>query len=83
MSSQSSHSCISPEDYLILDEASETRYEYLNGEIYAMTGGTPKLSKIIYNLTGLSRWSYVFTKSKALLILLIILPLDMAIGTKN
>jgi len=32
---------------------------------------------------SLSRWSYVFTKSKALLILLIILPLDMAIGTKN
>lgn len=53
MSSQPSHSYISPEDYLILDEASETRYEYLNGEIYAMTGGTPKHSKIIYNLTGL------------------------------
>ncbi len=46
-------SYISPEDYLILDNASKTKYEYLDGQIYAMSGGTPKHSKIIYNLTGL------------------------------
>jgi len=53
MSAQPSHSHISPEDYLILDEASETRYEYLNGEVYAMSGGTPKHSRITHNINGL------------------------------
>lgn len=28
-------------DYLALDEASSIRHEYLNGEIYAMAGGSP------------------------------------------
>lgn len=29
-------------DYLALEEASNTKHEFLNGEIYAMAGGTPE-----------------------------------------
>jgi len=33
-------------DYLALEEASNTRHEFLNGEIYAMAGGTPEHSAL-------------------------------------
>lgn len=41
------------EAYLELDDASEIRYEYLDGEIYAMSGGTPRHSKITHNINGI------------------------------
>jgi Uma2 family endonuclease len=37
------------EDYLTYEEESEIRYEYIDGEIYAMTGGTENHSKIGLN----------------------------------
>jgi len=39
-----------PEEYLELEIASETRNEYYNGEIIPMTGGTPEHNKISGNL---------------------------------
>ncbi|MFM6190075.1 Uma2 family endonuclease [Planktothrix sp.] len=39
-----------PEEYLELEIASETRNEYRNGEIIPMTGGTPDHNKISGNL---------------------------------
>jgi len=39
-----------PEEYLELEIASETRNEYRNGEIIEMTGGTPEHNKISGNL---------------------------------
>ena len=37
------------EDYFDLDEASETRHEYIDGEVYPMTGGTVNHGDIIMN----------------------------------
>jgi Uma2 family endonuclease len=34
--------CTSFAEYLAMEQASETRHEYLDGEIYAMAGGTPE-----------------------------------------
>jgi Uma2 family endonuclease len=39
-----------PEEYLELEIASETRHEYRNGEIVEMTGGTPQHNRISGNL---------------------------------
>jgi len=41
---------ISPEDYLAAEETSPTRYEYRDGEVFAMTGGTLNHNVIIGNL---------------------------------
>lgn len=38
------------EEYLELDNESEIRYEYIDGEIYAMSGGTASHAKIVFNL---------------------------------
>ena len=38
-------------DYLLLEEASNTKHEFLNGEIYAMAGGTPEHSAIAVAVT--------------------------------
>lgn len=38
------------ESYLALDEKSEEKYEYANGVIWAMSGGTRNHSKIAVNL---------------------------------
>ena len=35
-----------PEEYLAIEIASETRHEYINGEIIAMAGGTPEHNEI-------------------------------------
>src|SRR2546423_1822683 len=44
------------EEYLRLDEASlDVRYEYLDGQIYAMAGGTADHSTIKINITALFR----------------------------
>lgn len=47
------------EEYLALERASESKHEYVNGEIYAMAGGTPehgrlatKMAQIIRNALG-------------------------------
>jgi Uma2 family endonuclease len=42
----------SPEDYLELEVASETRHEYIHGEIVPMTGGMPNHNQILLNLAG-------------------------------
>jgi len=44
------------EEYLALEESTQTRYEYINGEVFAMTGGTDNHSLIkvncVYSLRG-------------------------------
>lgn len=40
----------SPAEYLDLELNSDTRHEYINGEIVPMTGGTPNHNRIIRNL---------------------------------
>jgi Uma2 family endonuclease len=42
-----------PEEYFAWEEQQELRHEYINGEIYAMTGGTINHSKIAANFIGL------------------------------
>jgi Uma2 family endonuclease len=39
-----------PEEYLVWEEQQEFRYEYLGGEIYAMTGGSVNHGQIAANL---------------------------------
>ena len=41
----------SPEEYLSLERAAEFKSEYLNGEIFAMSGGSPEHSAISVNVT--------------------------------
>lgn len=40
---------LTPEDYLAFERQSETRSEYFDGEVYAMTGGTVAHSQIVGN----------------------------------
>jgi Uma2 family endonuclease len=42
----------SPEEYLELEVASDTRHEYIDGEIVPMTGGMPNHNQILLNLAG-------------------------------
>lgn len=44
---------VSPEDYLALDRAAETKSEYFDGRVLAMSGGTPQHALIPSNITGL------------------------------
>jgi Uma2 family endonuclease len=39
-------------DYLALEEASNTRHEFLNGEIYAMAGGTPQHAALAVSVSA-------------------------------
>lgn len=41
------------QDYLILEEMSNVRHEYLDGHIYAMAGGTPEHGGLCANLIAL------------------------------
>jgi Uma2 family endonuclease len=43
---------ISPEEYLVLERASEYRSEYFNGRIYAMAGATLEHTRITLNVGG-------------------------------
>jgi Uma2 family endonuclease len=43
----------SPEEYLEWEEQQEIRYEYLEGEVYAMTGGTLPHNEIAVNFVSL------------------------------
>lgn len=42
-----------PEEYLALERASETKHEYYLGDMYAMAGGTPQHSAITANVIGM------------------------------
>lgn len=42
-------------EYLALEDESSTRHEYLNGEIYAMAGGTPDHAALAAAVIGLLR----------------------------
>ena len=39
-----------PEEYLALEIASDERHEYIDGQIFPMTGGTPNHNQIAVNL---------------------------------
>jgi Uma2 family endonuclease len=51
----SQHSYLSPDEYLQLEEQSEIKHEYLDGEIYAMAGATDAHVTIAGNLFALLR----------------------------
>ena len=36
-------------EYIAIDEASETKHEYVNGEVFAMSGGTLAHSQLAAN----------------------------------
>lgn len=42
----------SPEEYLAFERSSESKHEYLDGQIYAMAGASPKHNQICFNLAG-------------------------------
>jgi Uma2 family endonuclease len=44
---------LSPEEYLALERQSETKHEFLNGEIFAMTGASLQHNRIVSNVGGL------------------------------
>ncbi|QQS46119.1 MAG: Uma2 family endonuclease [Acidobacteriota bacterium] len=52
MSTESSHSNITVEDYLSLERKSEERHEYLDGVIFAMAGESPEYGTICTNLVA-------------------------------
>lgn len=41
---------LSPEEYLEWEATQELRYEYIDGEVFAMTGGTKSHNRIAFNL---------------------------------
>ena len=43
---------LTPEQYLEIERASETRSEYFNGQMYATSGGSYNHVRIIGNLAG-------------------------------
>ena len=53
MAMQPNYEQWSIEDYFALASESDIKHEYIDGEVYAMSGGTASHSKIIYNLGGL------------------------------
>lgn len=44
---------MSDEEYLAFERASESRHEYLDGQIYAMAGESPEHSTICFNLAAI------------------------------
>lgn len=48
-------SFVTPEEYLRLDRAADYKSEYHGGDIYAMSGGTPRHSLIAVNLAAFLR----------------------------
>ena len=46
---------ISPEDYLTSERTADVRHEYVNGEVYAMVGGTRRHNAIALNLVSAVR----------------------------
>jgi Uma2 family endonuclease len=43
---------ITPDEYLAIERAAENRNEYVNGEIFAMTGASRKHNLIVWNISG-------------------------------
>src|SRR6267142_453289 len=43
---------ITPEEYLAIERAAEHKNEYVNGEIFAMTGASRKHNLIVWNISG-------------------------------
>jgi Uma2 family endonuclease len=41
--------CLTPEQYLDIESKAEFRSEYINGEMFAMSGGTPNHARIVLN----------------------------------
>jgi Uma2 family endonuclease len=39
-------------EYLKLERAAETKHEYVNGQVYAMAGGSPEHARLAARLTG-------------------------------
>jgi Uma2 family endonuclease len=50
MSALAKEKIYTPEQYLALERAAEERHEYLDGQIYLMSGGSPKHSTICVNI---------------------------------
>jgi Uma2 family endonuclease len=51
MGSPAARLLVSPEEYLALERSSETRHEYADGEVFAMSGGTLEHSLTAANIT--------------------------------
>ncbi len=51
MGAQLKEDYVSVAEFWAMEEKSEVRHEYLNGRVYAMAGGTPIHSKIIFKLS--------------------------------
>jgi Uma2 family endonuclease len=45
--------CFTFDEYLLLEEIAEVKHEFLNGEVWAMAGGSPEHAAIIGNVTTL------------------------------
>lgn len=43
---------VSMQDYFLLEERTGERYEYIDGELFLMAGGTPNHNRIMLNLAG-------------------------------
>jgi Uma2 family endonuclease len=44
---------VSPEQYLEMERAAETKHEYYKGEVFAMSGASPEHNDIAYNINRL------------------------------
>jgi len=44
---------LTPQEYLLGEQASEIRYEYIDGEVYAMAGGSDAHARISLNIAAL------------------------------
>jgi Uma2 family endonuclease len=49
---------VSPEDYLIMERASQEKHEYFNGEVFAMAGASIPHNEIFHNVYG-SLWGFL------------------------
>jgi Uma2 family endonuclease len=52
MIAQAQHQFMTPQEYLEWEEQQPIKYEYINGEVFAMTGGTLPHNDIAINLTS-------------------------------